>query len=119
MGAWSDKDGQGLQTQDVGHQVEAFWVTSSLLQSLKKEALGINIIVFLPQKNTCIQEQFYIKLFLLIMTFLGCFEVCIPKKAAVLFISHLGIASALLYQQQLCAMFAFLLTAVRKTGSDL
>lgn len=119
MGAWNDKQGQGLQTQDVGHQLEAFWATSSLLQSLKKTALGINILVFLPQKNTCIQAQFYIKLFLLIMTFLGCFEACTPKKVAVLFISHLGIVAALLYQQQLCAMFAFLLITVRRTGSGL
>lgn len=73
----------------------------------------------LPQKNTCIQAQFYIKFFLLIVTFLGCFGACTLKKAAVLFISHLGIVSALLYQQRLRAMFALLLSAVRRTGSGL
>lgn len=36
-----------------------------------------------------------------------------------LFISHLGIVSALLYQQRLRAMFALLLSAVRRTGSGL
>lgn len=47
VGTWGgclEWQGQGLQIQDVGHQVGAFWATSSLLQSLKKAASGINIL---------------------------------------------------------------------------